>query len=321
VSEGRRLAGIDHWLPLFEERLATLLDHLSPDDILVRDAGDAGAAEARFEAVSDYYQNRVRAQSNEPGSYRPLEPGSLYFDRAEWERTIADRPLHLVSSFHEPDGAGAIDFAVDPARDFAPERTQNANVYEAVAEHVSALQRQGKKVVLASYSVGARERLKGLLEDHGLRRRAGHDWQGGWGCWNRSSLARGERRGCLTVIQLDHWLHHRDIALLTEQDMLGDRLSAAGKRKKSTEAFSPSWRRSRRRSRRSCRSRYRSLRGPDSDPRPEEPARLRAPFYAGGDKLYVPVENIDVLCATAASRKASRSTSSAAKPGSVARHG
>ena len=168
VSEGRRLAGLDHWLPLFEERLESLFDHLSPDDVIVRDAGDAGAAEARFEAIGDYYQNRVRAQSTEPGSYRPLEPQTLYFSREEWERVIANRPLHLVSPFHEPDGAGAIDFAVDAARDFAPERSQNANVYEAVAGHVRALQREGKKVVLASYSVGSRDRLKGLLDDHGL---------------------------------------------------------------------------------------------------------------------------------------------------------
>ncbi|HEX8193099.1 MAG TPA: transcription-repair coupling factor, partial [Allosphingosinicella sp.] len=46
VSEGRRLAGIDHWLPLFEERLATLFDHLADDDLIVRETGDAGAAVA-----------------------------------------------------------------------------------------------------------------------------------------------------------------------------------------------------------------------------------------------------------------------------------
>jgi transcription-repair coupling factor (superfamily II helicase) len=42
-----------------------------------------------------------------------------------------------------------LDFGVDPARDFAPERAQNANVYEAVAHHVRAAA-DGKKVVLAA---------------------------------------------------------------------------------------------------------------------------------------------------------------------------
>src|SRR3546814_17284511 len=30
VSDGRRQAGMDHWLHLFEERLATLFDHIDP---------------------------------------------------------------------------------------------------------------------------------------------------------------------------------------------------------------------------------------------------------------------------------------------------
>mgnify|MGYP006921046788 CR=1 FL=1 len=45
VSDGRRIAGLDHWLPLFEEKLATLFDHLGPDDLIVRDAGDDGAVD------------------------------------------------------------------------------------------------------------------------------------------------------------------------------------------------------------------------------------------------------------------------------------
>ncbi len=78
ISEGRRLSGMDHWLPLLEERMATLFDHLTDNDIIVRDAGSIGAAEARFEAITDYHANRVRAASSDPGSYRPLPPESLY---------------------------------------------------------------------------------------------------------------------------------------------------------------------------------------------------------------------------------------------------
>src|SRR6185369_11252436 len=62
VSEGRRLAGMEHWLPLFEEKMATLFDHLGDDAVVVRDAGVLGAAEQRFEAITDYHANRVKAQ-------------------------------------------------------------------------------------------------------------------------------------------------------------------------------------------------------------------------------------------------------------------
>src|SRR5207237_8645522 len=94
VSDGRRIAGIDHWLPLFEEKLSTLFDHLSYDDVIVRYAHDGGAIEARFEAVADYYENRTRAQTSDPGSYRPLAPETLYLSRAAWAGIVPARPLH-----------------------------------------------------------------------------------------------------------------------------------------------------------------------------------------------------------------------------------
>jgi transcription-repair coupling factor (superfamily II helicase) len=287
VSDGRRIAGIDHWLPLFEERLATLFDHLSDADLVVRDAGDAGAAEGRFEAIADYYENRKRAQTGDSGSYRPLAPETLYLSREEWETLAAARPLHLVTPFHEPGSDAVIDFAVDPARDFAPERTQGANVYEAVVDHIAALRRAKRKVVLASYSAGSRERLKGLLAEHGLAKVGeAETWQEALGAGNVA----------LAVIQLDHGFTGRDVAVLTEQDMLGDRLVRRRKRRKSADAFL---------SELATLSpgdlvvhadhgigRYEGL---TQIPVQKAPHDCVALTYAGGDKLYVPVENIDIL--------------------------
>ena len=287
VSDGRRIAGVDHWLPLFEERLATLFDHLGPDDIVVRDAGDSGALEARFEAVADYYENRTRAQTREPGSYRPLAPGTLYLARAEWDALVAARPLHQLTPYHEPDAGSVIDFAMEPPRDFAPERTRGANVYEAVVAHVAGLRRANLKVVLASYSQGSRERLKGLLADHGLTGAIeAETWQ----------QALGASAVALAVIQLDHGFTGGDVALLTEQDMLGDRLVRRRRRKKSADAFL---------------SELATLtpgdlvvhadhgigryEGLTQIPVQRAPHDCVALTYAGGDKLYVPVENIDIL--------------------------
>ena len=45
VSDGRRLAGMEHWLPLLEERLEGLFDHLGAADLLVIDNAALGAAD------------------------------------------------------------------------------------------------------------------------------------------------------------------------------------------------------------------------------------------------------------------------------------
>ncbi|KEQ52452.1 transcription-repair coupling factor [Sphingobium chlorophenolicum] len=290
VSDGRRLAGMEHWLPLFEERLVPMSEHLGDDTIVVLDHGVAGAAEARFEAIRDYHANRVQAKSSDPGAYRPLEPAALYLDSAEWDGLVHEWPMHATTPFHEPESASVIDFAVDGPRDFAPERAQNANVYEAVGKHIASLQRAKKKVVIASYSGGARERLSGLLADHGLKRIAAADsWQEALGIAAGGSTV-------LTVLPLDHGFAAPDVAVLTEQDMLGDRLVRRAKRKKNADAFLQEL---------ATLSpgdlvvhmdhgigRYEGL---TQIPVAKAAHDCVALEYAGGDKLYVPVENLEVL--------------------------
>ncbi|MBB3475098.1 transcription-repair coupling factor [Sphingomonas sp. BK345] len=289
VSEGRRLAGMEHWLPMFEEKLATVWDHLGADAVVVRDSGTPAAAEGRLDAIADYYENRKRAEAAEPGSYRALPAKTLYLDAAEWAREVAAMPAHLATAFHEPESATVLDFQVDGPRDFAPERAAQANVYEAVVAHVAKLRRDGRKPVLASYSVGARERLRSLLEDHGLTgARLTETWQ--------ESLGAADRGVAMAVIGLDHGFTAPDVAVLTEQDMLGDRLVRRAKRRKSADAFLAEL---------ATLSpgdlvvhtdhgigRYVGL---TQVPVARAPHDCVALEYAGGDKLYIPVENLEVL--------------------------
>ena len=289
VSDGRRLAGMEHWLPLFEERLETLFDHLGDDAVVARDAGVEGAAEGRFEAIADYYENRKRAEAAQPGSYRPLPAKALYLDAAEWTGRLADGRVHLATAFHEPESATVLDFGVDGPRDFGPERQSGVNLYEAVVAHLDRLRRDGRKPVLASYSPGARDRLAGLLKDHGLSgAKPVETWQEALGA-AASSVA-------LIVLPLDHGFTAPGVALLTEQDMLGDRLIRRTKRKKSADAFLAEL---------ATLSpgdlvvhtdhgigRYVGLTSVKVGQSPHDCVALE---YAGGDKLFVPVENIDVL--------------------------
>jgi len=288
LSEGRRMAGMEHWLPLIEERLATLFDHLGDNDLVIRESSADQAIQGRQEAIEDYFQNRVRAMVAEPGSYRPLEPTSLYLMRSEWDRLVTERPIHLASSFPEPESDRVIAFDVQPARDFAPERAQQANVYEAVTQHVASLRKSGRKVVLASYTRGARERLTGLLEDHGLKsHKQVETWQEALGSKTQPSLL---------VLPLDHGFTTPDVAVLTEQDILGDRLVRRRKKRKAADAFLAEL---------ATLTpgdlvvhadhgigRYEGLTQIKVGNSPHDCVALE---YARGNKLYVPVENIELL--------------------------
>ena len=290
ISEGRRLAGMEHWLPLLEDKLTTLFDHLAPDDLIVRDGGSSEATEERFAAIADYYANRSEAASAAPGSYRPLVPDALYLARDEWAGLAAGRPIHLATAFAEPDSERVLDFASASPRDFAPERAAQANVYDALIIHLANERQAGRKTILASYSSGARERLIGLLNDHHATGLVAAD------TWQEALGAAGPHSTAVIVLPIEHGFTTDGIALLSEQDVLGDRLVRRARRRKSADAFLAEM---------ATLAvgdlvvhrdhgigRYEGL---TSIPVGQSPHDCVWLTYAGGDKLFVPVENLDVL--------------------------
>jgi len=323
VSDGRRQAGMDHWLPLFEERLATLFDHIDAATPVLRGHRSEATAETRFAAIADYHANRVAAERESPGSYRPLAPETLYLTEGEWAGAAAQHPIHIVTPFDVPPSMAVVDLETFGARDFTPERAADLNVYDKVADHLSDERRKNRRTIIASYSEGARDRLSGLLREHGVTGLAqAETWQEALGASLPSRLREGSGEGlsavgptsetspplappasgrgtgnvALIVLPLDHGFASDAISLLTEQDILGERLVRRQKRRKSADAFLAEL---------ATLSvgdlvvhldhgigRYEGL---TSIPVGNSPHDCVALTYAGGDKLYVPVENLDVL--------------------------
>ncbi|MFN3517752.1 MAG: transcription-repair coupling factor, partial [Novosphingobium sp.] len=159
VSDGRRLAGMEHWLPLFEEKMATLFDHLGPDDTIVIDSGAISAADERLDDIADYFAARSDTSGKAPGSYRPLAPEALYLTKEDLADKLRAHPIHKAQIFAQPDGPGSIDFGFTGSRDFAPERARGDNVYEAAARYLTGQAKRGRKALIAAYSEGSRARI------------------------------------------------------------------------------------------------------------------------------------------------------------------
>src|SRR5712691_9007928 len=169
VSEGRRHPGMEHWLPLFHERLETLFDYL-PGSAVVLEPLVEDAASERLTQIADYYQARRQALDGSGPPYHPLPPERLYLAETEWRERLEDTAIARLTPFSLPAASGAvIDMGARQGRNFAAERAvPNANVYDAVTAHVLALQGAGKRVAVALWSEGARERISHVLADHGL---------------------------------------------------------------------------------------------------------------------------------------------------------
>lgn len=309
VTQGRRQSGMEHWLPLFEPALATLFDHLSPADTIIQDHGVASAAEARFEAIRDYHDNRAAVLAEPPAKrgkgrmqgspYRPLAASALYLTPAEWADLLTARGVHTATPFAVPDGTlNAIDCAAEAPRDFTPERVAQANggapVYTAIQDHIASARAQKTRLILASYSAGSRDRLGGLLLDEGVDNLVpAEDWQSA-----QAAAAKGHV--ALVILPLDHGftLHtpRHILQLLTEQDMLGDRLVRRRRSARKADSFMAELASLAPGDlvvhREHGIGRYDGLITLEISKRPHECVALT---YEGASRLYVPVENLDVL--------------------------
>ncbi|MFC0810533.1 transcription-repair coupling factor [Paracoccus panacisoli] len=292
VSAGQKIAGMEHWLPWFHERLDSLFDYL-PGATLVLDDHLDQHREARAHTIAEQYDARRESLARKGGDspYRPVAPAEMFADDAEWARWLARHRVIRLAVLAHPPGPGVLDAGGHVGRNFAPERqAEKADLFGALAAHVRDLQKS-RPVVIASFSEGARERLTGLLADEGLTGTPIDDIRG---------LPKGNALG-LAVWPLDEGFvadgqATGPLAVISEQDVLGDRLIRGAKKRRRADNFL-----------RDTQSltpgdlvvhvehgigRYTGLETIRALGVPHDCVALE---YAGGDRLYLPVENIELL--------------------------
>src|SRR5262245_42168160 len=124
VSEGRRHPGMEHWLPLFHERLETLFDYLPKAAVVLEPLVD-DAADERLTQIADYHEARRHAPGDSGPPYHPLPPDALYLAPAEWRARLEGGALARMTPFSVPEaGAAVIDIGSRQGRNFAAERAE-----------------------------------------------------------------------------------------------------------------------------------------------------------------------------------------------------
>jgi transcription-repair coupling factor (superfamily II helicase) len=295
VSAGRKHAGMEHWLPLFYERTETLFDFIGDGLVFLEHLSDEAAGD-RFAAIRDHYFARAddltiaRPRNSEfsAPAYRPLAPEALYLPAEEWSARISAAPVRWLSPFSAPTGARSFSFGAKVSRSFAAEReTANLNVFEAVKDHADALIARNKRVFIACWTEGSADRMRAVLADHGASD-IGH-----FATWPEALASKSQVATAL--IGLENGFETSDAAFISEQDILGDRLVRRGRRKRAenflTEASSLSVGDFVVHVEHGV-ARYAGLKTLDVQGAPHDCLQLE---YAGGDKLFLPVENIDLL--------------------------
>jgi transcription-repair coupling factor (superfamily II helicase) len=233
VSEGRRYPGMEHWLPLFQDRMDTFFDYLDGAPVMLQPQSEDAASE-RFKQINDYYEARREALEHRGGGalYKPLPPDRLYLAEAEWSKRLETASLARLTPFALPDGSkDMVDAGARQGRNFAPERTDGKiNVFEVVVAHVQALQAQRKKVIVALWSEGSRDRMASMLKDHKLLNvTTVNSW--------RTVQATPRNETMLAVVGMESGFETDQVAIISEQDILGDRLVRPRKASRKLDNF------------------------------------------------------------------------------------
>ncbi len=306
VSEGQRTAGVEHWLPLFYGRMETLFDYLPGAPVTIDHHGDDAVA-ARLETIADFYDARKsfadarRGSKSDESVYNPLPPDRLYLSENDWKTAIHTLPNGWFSPFAaapETETARIVDCGGRRGQEFAAARLaatgakdtgEADSVFDAVVGALSRALERGERVAIAGYTAGSAERLATLLGEHGLPAVERVD---GWADF----LALPERTVGMFVVGLEHGFTLDGFTLVTEQDILGERMVRSRPRRRQAEAFI---------SHASELSpgdyvvhvehgigRFEGLETITAGGAPHDCLRLT---YDGGDRLFVPVESVEVL--------------------------
>lgn len=294
VSKGLRHPGMEHWLPFFHDSLETLFDYVGAAPVILDDQAEA-AIDARLELIDEYHDARqqvvdLKADVGTP-PYYPVPKDTLFLDGQEQKRLIALRPGGTFSPFVAPTGEGeaaahVLDRGGRRGRDFAEARQNpETDVFAAVAEHIAARKRDRDRIVVSAFTQGSAERVRRMLEEHEVTL-SRHDEHVRLSPGEVAVMTAGFERG----FRVD------DLCVVTEQDILGERLNRPIRKKVRPQDIIADA---------SALTigdlvvhadhgigRFDGLHIIEAGGAPHDCLRL---IYAGDDKLFLPVENIDLI--------------------------
>ncbi|MBR7158436.1 MAG: transcription-repair coupling factor [Alphaproteobacteria bacterium] len=291
ISEGRRFSGMEHWLPLFYSKLETLFAYL-PDVFITTDFQAEQAAKSRQEQIAEFYDARMEAlKSNNPleeggFKYRPVPPVSMFIPEAEYAGVLSSENAYELSPFYVGDNLAK---EAKPAHDFADVRVQvDVDLFSEVKKYLNEEIKSGKRAFIAAFSSGTAERLSHLFKERGISIPI-------YLSFAEAMLAPSDLIG-IVILPMERGFVSNDLCIITEQDILGDKIVRPMRKKRKNDDFISDI---------SVLNegdlvvhiehgigRYQGLQTIEAGGAPHDCLCI---IYADEDKLFVPVENIEVL--------------------------
>ena len=292
ISGGVAHAGMEHFLPLFYERTDTLFDYCN-EALITLDGEVPSSINERQESIIDYYEARkfattATSKKNSFATtsvYNPIPPDSFFIMKDAWSETLKAHNNLTFSPFSSEEG---INLNFRPVLRFVQGQADSTPFTQLKEQAEKPKENGGKPILLACFSQGTRERLQTLLMEHNF-----HSLK--IDAWKDAKNIKGKTIG-LCVLPLEQGFETENLRIFSEQDVLGERIARTPKKKKASAVFMQE-----------ATSfavgdllvhkdhgigRFEGLITLTVSGASHDCLKL---IYAGDDKLFLPVENIEML--------------------------
>ncbi len=220
VSSGVRVAGIEHWLPLFHDKLTSLFEYLPGSQVFIDEAANTQSG-IHWERAVEAHALRKEIASGQRLS-GPCSPESLFLTPSELASELSQRQVGLFQDAALPGGDPVHDAGIKRGRAFHRERVEpDAPVLDEVARYLNTSRKAGR-AVFACWSEGTRERLSAMLSGHGVETVA---------IDRLGALPAAAGPIGMAVWELTEGFQSPELVVVSEQDVFGQRLAHRSRRK------------------------------------------------------------------------------------------
>ncbi len=202
------------------------------------------AAEERSKLVLDYFDARLNSGQPAKGQmaqgtpYKPVAPGQLYLDSKLFAKTLDALGAIRVSPFNEIEGEArrVVNIEARQGQRWARSNAEGGgdaervNIFDVVVKHIADRRAGGAKVLVTAWTEGSLERLLQVLNEHGLEKVKPVE-----ALKDLATLGKGE--AAAAVLNLESGFEAGDLVGIGEQDILGDRMVRRSKRRKRAADF------------------------------------------------------------------------------------
>lgn len=288
ISEGRPHGGMEHWLPFFYDELPTLFDVVGAPSRLFLGADVPLGLSERIEAIEDYYQARKNTPPGKEQLYHPVPVDSLFLSLKEIEEHARALETYQTNPYDVPksDQNHVISLGAKP---FLWAHSPQETLLKQLSHILESAKAQSKTLFLAWQTQRERLTFQEMLKSL----ECPYEEADTPTFFTRVDVSVP----CLVPYPVSQSFEDDQIRVVSASQLMGKMLTQRARRKKRSDLFIEE----------ACAlsagdlvvhqdhgvGRYQGLVSITVGGKPHDCLQLE---YAGQDRLFLPVENLDLIC-------------------------